>query len=153
MAIPEGSRLGALMEGPEETAEVQMGRTVSAGPLRGIPVWDAGAGVRILFLLPLAGCMVKKSGKRQGGAFLLEPGESFSLTAAANNEETVFRFKAAPAVEVVPETGALCAFCRGRLAEEAIGWLSLTPGNPLAGKVLCLPCAQAWELIQERVGL
>jgi hypothetical protein len=148
MAIPEGSRLGALMEGSEKTAEVHMGRTVLAGPLRGIPVWDAGAGVRILFLLPLAGCMVKKSGKRQGGAFLLGPGESFSLTAAANNnEETVFQFKAASAVEVVPETGALCGFCHARLEEEAPACLSLISGNPLAGKVLCLPCAEAWELI------
>jgi hypothetical protein len=144
--IPEGSKLGALMEGAEKTAaEVYMGRAIPVGPLRGIPVWDASSGVRVLFLLPLSGCMVKKSGRRQGGAFLLGPGESFSLRGTAQ-EETVFQFKAASAVEVIPGTGALCGFCRAPLAEGVPGCLSLTPGNPLAGKVLCLPCAQAWEI-------
>jgi len=147
MQIPEGCKIGILRDGLGKTvAEISMGKTITVGPLKGVPVW--GGGAKLLFIVPLhlSGWMVTKSARRQGGAFLLGPDEIFTLS-GPSQEESAYCFNAVSAVEVVVERDGRCGFCRSRFKEGEMGWLPLASESPGGHKVLCLSCAKAWEIL------
>jgi hypothetical protein len=149
MQIPEGSKIGVLRDGLGKTvAEISIGKTATVGPLKGIPVWGGGTGVKLLFLIPLhlPGWVVNKSARRQAGAFVLGPEESFTLR-GPSQEEAVYCFNAVSVVEVVVERGSLCGFCRSRFKDGDAGWLPLASKSPGGDRVLCISCAQAWEIL------
>ena len=148
MHIAQGTKLGVLRDGPARSAaEIRMETTVEIGPLMGIPLWEGGAGAKVLFLIPLQlpGWMVSKSARRLGGAFMIAPGESFTLR-GPSQEETVYCFSAVSAVEVAVERGARCGFCRSRFKDGDTGWLPLASKSPGRHKILCLSCARAWGM-------
>ncbi len=148
-----GCRVGALKMGAEEVLpDLCLNQVEEIGSLRIVPRWQAGSGLHLLVLVPLcqAETRVRKSGRAQAGAFLVRPGEGFSV--CSRDGESSYTFEAAPAVELPVERGTPCAFCRTPL--EGLG-LSFTGQNPefrLGSGLLCRACALALESPQETSG-
>jgi len=124
-----------------------MDRPVQVGPLTAVAGWRPRVGLQLLVLMPLGqpAPEVKKAGRRQAGAFLLDPGESFSLGMPDGRVETC-TFTAAPAIPLPAEPGATCGFCRAALQPDAPAF-SLGSGKlGKSGRLLCRDCVAAWQV-------
>ena len=144
MRIKEGTVLGQLAEGNgTSVAEVSMGKMVELGLMQGVPQWLTEKGGTLLFFLSFTQqTVVTKGGIRQAGAFLLRPGEEIILRNGAEKKKTRYSFIVNPLVEVVPEEGERCDFCRASLGDHGV-WFSVDV-EFRGDKLLCRSCSDAW---------
>jgi hypothetical protein len=120
---------------------------VRIGPLTALAGWRPRAGLQLLVLMPIGqpAPEVKKAGRRQAGAFLLDPGESFSLRMPGGQVETC-TFTADPVIPLPAEPGTACGFCRAAL-QSNVPAFSLGSGQlGPSGRLLCRDCAAAWQV-------
>lgn len=147
------SRIGVLTRSSGTAlAELQIDRPVQIGSLTALAGWRPRAGLQLLVLMPIGrpAPEVKKAGRRQAGAFLLEPGESFSLGMPDEQVETC-TFTTDPVIRLPAEPGTACGFCRAALQPNAPAF-SLGSGKlGPSGRLLCRDCAVAWQ-VQAGIG-
>ena len=143
----ETRRVGVLTQSSETfPVELHLKRPAAIGPLTAFADWRPRSGPQLLILIPMGrpAPEVKKAGRRQAGAFLLEPGESFSLKTVDGREET-YTFTADPVIALTPEGQSVCGFCRAALPPDAPAF-ALALGRPgPCGRLLCRDCAAAWQ--------
>ena len=140
-------RIGVLTPSAgKDVAELLLDGPARIGPLTVFSEWRPRSGPQLLILIPMGrpAPEVKKAGRRQAGAFLLEPGESFSLMSADGREEA-YIFMADPVIALPPEGESVCGFCRAALPPDAPAF-ALALGRPgPCGRLLCRDCAAAWQ--------
>jgi hypothetical protein len=126
--------------------ELHLERPVHIGSLTALVDWRHRTGLQLLVLMPLGqpAPEVKKAGRRQAGAFLLMPGESFSVKAPDGRSE-VYTFAAEPLIPLLAEAGALCGFCRAALQPNAPAFALSSGKQGPSGRLLCRACASAWQ--------
>lgn len=126
--------------------ELHLERPVQIGPLMVFGDWRLRFGLQLLVLMPLGqpAPEVRKAGRRQAGAFLLMPGESFSVKAPDGRSE-VYTFTAEPVIPMSAEPGAACGFCRAALQPNAPAFAMASGKQGLSGRLLCRACAVAWQ--------
>ena len=147
MVIAEGTPVGMLIKSAGSVAtEIRMGSRVVVEEMQGIPVWMGSEGVCLLFVMALnrPAPLVKISGERQAGAFLLRTGDLFSLSSPVHGEIS-YQFKALEVIEVIPAEGDRCVFCRSLL--QGIGLCCPGSEDELKGGVICHECAEAFGAI------
>jgi hypothetical protein len=145
MHIRDGTPVGAVTADSGSVAvEIRMGEEAGIEGMHAIPVWRAGEGLMLLFLMTprLPGPGVKKSGIAQAGAFVLCPGECFTL-GGPGRDQREYQFRVAAAVEVTVGRGEGCAFCRSPFDGRAEILLMQRTEERLRGKALCNLCAEA----------
>jgi hypothetical protein len=122
------------------------GELAALGPLRLLAHWEPKSGLRVVVLTPLhmPGLDIRKSGRRQAGAFLLKPGESFSIGKPPAARED-FRLEAEPLTRIPAGEGAWCGFCRMGLPASAPAFALLSQEAGMGGRLLCRACADAWK--------
>lgn len=143
----ETRRVGVLTPSSgTDFVELHLKRPVRIGPLTAFADWRSRSGPQLLILIPMdrPAPEVKKAGRRQAGAFLLEPGESFSIKTTDGQAE-IYTFTADPVIALPPEEGSACGFCRVALPPNAPAF-ALAAGKPNpSGRLLCRDCAAAWQ--------
>jgi hypothetical protein len=140
-------RAGALTgDSGSPAVRLFFGELAALGPLRLLAHWEPKSGLRVVVLTPLhmPGLDIRKSGRRQAGAFLLKPGESFSMGKPPAARED-FRLEAEPLIRVPAGEGAWCGFCRMALPAAAPAFALLSQADGIAGRLLCRACAAAWR--------
>ena len=153
MMVLDKTEIGCL-RGPDgaPVVRVMTGAPVSIGGLKGFALLHRGEGPQILFLMPRCGHRQKVTarGRRQAGAFLLEPGQN--VTICENGAQTTFCFNAAPVIPVSTEAAEVCEFCRTPFTQTGRCG-KFCPSSRLAdaggGILLCDGCAYAWALSQQ----
>jgi hypothetical protein len=146
MNISNGTIVGRLVSNQGNlTKEIRFGEILTVGPLQGYMILLSGEKLQVLFVLPLgkSGIVVVKSGKKQGGAFLLQPGQEFCLS--QQGLKSSYCFEALPMFEVETADEEVCTFCRSSLTEKR-GNYCLSPmlDKMETGILLCDACATAW---------
>lgn len=140
-------RIGVLTQSSgKAVAELHLDGPVAIGPLTAFADWRPRSGPQLLILMPLtrSASEVKKAGRLQAGAFLLESGESFSHKTADGRVE-IYTFTADAVIRLRSEEGSVCGFCRAALPPEGPVF-ALTAGNTgPSGRLLCRDCATAWQ--------
>lgn len=143
----ETRRVGVLTHSSgTDVAELHLDGPVQIGPLTVFADWRPRSGLQLFILMPMGrpAPEVKKDGRRQAGAFRLEPGESFRLKTTDGLAE-IYTFRADPVIALPPEEGAVCGFCRAALQPAAPAF-ALAAGKPgPSGRLLCRDCAAAWQ--------
>ena len=126
--------------------ELYLERLVHIGSLTALADWRPRSGLQLLVLMPLGqpAPEVRKAGRRQAGAFLLMPGESFSVKAPEGRSE-VYTFTAEPVIPLSAEPGAACGFCRAALQPNAPVFAMASGKQSPSGRLLCRACAVAWQ--------
>ena len=140
-------RIGVLTQSSgKAVAELHLDGPSQIGPLTAFADWRTRSGPQLLILMPItrSALEVKKAGRLQAGAFLLKPGESFSLKTADSLAE-IYTFTTDSVIRLQPEEGSVCGFCRVALPPKDPAF-ALTAGNTgLSGRLLCRDCADAWQ--------
>lgn len=149
MRIREETMVGTLTASDGSAAlPLQMGCLSLVEGMHIIPYWPQGEKLCLLcFMRPEQPAPpVKMSGRRQAGAFLLQPGESFSVNAKGKGERA-YTFLSAGAVPVLTEGSQPCVFCRNNLNGSGLGIVDQEClAGRLRGKVLCPACAAAFGI-------
>ena len=140
-------RIGSLVgTSGSQVVELSLGELNDLGPLKLLPQWQPRAGLLVVVMVPISmpGLEIRKMGRRQAGAFLLRPGERFSMTMPPAVEEC-FRLEPETEIRMSAEPGAVCGFCRTPLSAGSSLFALQFPGNCLRGQVVCPACAAAWK--------
>jgi hypothetical protein len=141
-------RIGSLIGTTDSLAvELGLGELNGLGPLKLLPHWQSRLGLLVVVMIPfrMPGLEVRKMGRRQAGAFLLRPGEQFSMSVPPAAEE-YFRLESETVIRVSAEPGAVCGFCRTPLSADESSFALQFPGNGLRGLVVCPACTAAWKM-------
>jgi hypothetical protein len=146
MKILEKTRVGILVDSEgKRIATVRTGEPLFVGRLTGHVILNRYDSLKILFWTPIEGndIQVSVAGRRQAGAFLLNPGQSVNLW--QDHVLQNFRFDALPVFPVETETGEVCEFCRTVLVEGRGNFcLSCRLPDQKTGVLLCDGCANTW---------
>lgn len=139
-------RVGVLRSSSGKIEELLLDRIRVEGMLRIVPQWSHGTGLFLVIVLPLkqAKTRVWKSGRPQAGAFLLLPGEEFSMRSLSDGE-TLFSFEPLSSFEIAVSRGKSCSFCRTPLDEKG----TVLSGERFRRSILCKACAIAWDRSRE----
>jgi hypothetical protein len=140
-------RIGRLTGSSGRLAvELSLGVLSGLGSLKLLACWQPRSGLLVVVLVPLdmPGLVIRKMGRRLAGAFLLRPGEHFSMTVPPAAEEC-FRLETETVIRMSAEPGAVCGFCRTPLPAGSSMFALQSSENGMQGQVVCRACAAAWR--------